>query len=696
MNQRADKEAKLAREEAIGQFVKPHTAMEERVIMYNVNDWPVLGDHKAFLARAMNSIVLSPRCEDLNSQGELFRLNKRGVLALTHCTVKTQQASLVKFTIAAVSNSLPTEVSELRHTHTPRFQHCKLCSSGELETFAHTCMCDSTLEQGLSLCEEALDIIDPTRHRSYDWFSLTHARNKHDIITRLQTHDIPTPNPLLATLSKCEWGRSLSARFTSSDLNRAFSAVPAERHITKVLLEKSLALTHLNDEDSRRILESSLSSPVALIPQGQHRDVMSSILAMLRIRRQSPIWDTELVCDWASLSPVMPRWISLAPNHLALGAQHLPQIVGSSDEVVPPKISSTFRLIVRLLGRNTSNLSALSTHISDTAKLLNDMGRPMELIVILPATDRSRIDSLGPGLHTCGHSSFGTLEIHGLCNSSAQGSISPNFLPCGLLKLPSSDDPIIRYRGKWFNRDPGLFHLPLAETDFLFHKSELVSCDQASSSWCRGEDLPTFFHWINPWCSSIDPITTPATRYRTRDVYSSRPRSNARVAGLLGVIPQDTQKHLTWLIPKTNSHTVFVPAPRDEVDAVVHELRLLLARGSLARWLSRCNEMENWWRLSQTEKNLQRVFLAAARKDASKKANEERKNRFAWQEKQASRTADQNSWDCPRDQSTRLRQIAPLNYSISAGDETIEETVALTLGNRAKASRIASKFIRWF
>jgi hypothetical protein len=106
--------------------------------------------------------------------------------------------------------------------------------------------------------------------------------------------------------------------------------------------------------------------------------------------------------------------------------------------------------------------------------------------------------------------------------------------------------------------------------------------------------------------------------------------------------------------------------------------------------------MENWWRLSQTEKNLQRVFLAAARKDASKKAKEEKKTLFAWQEKQASRTADQNSWDCPRDQSTRLRQIAPLNYSISACDETVEETVALTIGNRAKASRIASKFIRWF
>lgn len=106
--------------------------------------------------------------------------------------------------------------------------------------------------------------------------------------------------------------------------------------------------------------------------------------------------------------------------------------------------------------------------------------------------------------------------------------------------------------------------------------------------------------------------------------------------------------------------------------------------------------MEDWWKQSQSEENLHRLFLSTARSAGEKKDKEEKKALLAWQNKQATRATDHASWNCPRDKSTRLRHIAARNYNTFDGDETVEETAVLTKGDRIKATRIAKKFIHWF
>jgi hypothetical protein len=691
MNKRADIEAKLARREAKGRWVPPHTSYEERIVLRDRRDWPVLGDYKKFLNRTMEELDLRPRACKLTSQGELISLNHVGVTTLFHSVRKTRDPELVKFAVCAISNSLPTTYSLTRRSYKPLSPNCPLCGAEALGTYSHSRICESALVLGLSLCDEVVDIIDPSLPRRWNWKSETLARNKLAIIHKLGTGSItPHGKPLHCFL----WGRHLAARLASVDPARAvnFNNSPTDLDRARHSLACCLNLPCLSDQDRSYIAKSTEHSPIALIPPGYRELVLHSLLALARIHQQAPHWDTELVCDWASLSPIMPRWISLSEEDKHLGANSCPLLcVGSTDplsspERLTPLISRPSYLTVRLVGRSDTDLERLRHQITRITKQCANNHHPLDLLILVRtgvehgAELPSLIELEGGNLRLVRSLSFGhLLDVHHLQNEASRNH--PPAPPLSFSEFHPVDHtwPV----GKHFNRDPGTFILGCQwdPTDCCpvidrLHSTAAgcMSSTEASLKWCRGEDLPEAVSWLNPWSQTCLTATKPPFRIR----------SLRHVAGALGVIPLDARLSLSWLVPDPSQPGRLRPAQYDAVENMLELIRLMLCRGALHLWLSNRANLRSWWKRSATANRSLLLRTCAAKHKMSKTAKSGTKLSGAARGVEKG-PLDPDTWNCPRGSSNRLRNN-PARRASSGGDVTLPEIVEWMTGNNERTA----------
>jgi hypothetical protein len=737
MNLRADAEAKLARSEARGLLVPPHTYMEERVVVHDKQNWPVLGDHRTQLARTNFKLHLEPNATALRSQGELLRSKKSGVRALLAGAQHSQSSALTKHTILAISNCLPTELNALKHSHTPRSTTCKLCNMDTPETYAHSRVCDGSLEQGLSLCDDVLDIIGPWRPRLWNWATQVRDAGKGHMVSLLAS--VPDHMQVDRPPLHSRWAQHLAARFASADLDRAFDLKLDAGRSGSRTFRQCLHLSSFSQGDGALISTQAEHGPVALMPSdpGQAELVRLSILVLLRARDQSPgMWDTELVCDWASLSPVMPHWISLAhssgDHHLgSRGLPHTNDLTSNMDDTTSGHlIHSCYRLVVRLMGRSHTDLERLVAAVGRLVRHCDLINRPLELLVVLSQTTPSCLvpQNRFPSLQLSGSAAAGPVTVNLLRNQASAGlpvlghALLPALTqpPHSLPRLDCPDRVCVgkgRPAKKWFNRDPGQFCMSpanpaLSSLDGVpFQPDELTPCDQASLRWCRGEDIPRPFRFINPWCPSLfaglplsdRPRGAPARRIAVCARSSGHSNSLIPVAGPMGVLPPRSAVllPLAWKsnIPDLRAPGSCLPARGAEIEEMSHLIRMALARGSMSLWLDRCARMSAWWRGAASEANLCYLLGSAAESAARRKRVAEAALRSKWDALRAARSAAArpDSWSCHRSRSSRLRSD-PAQRVVEgfSSEETAQERMLWAAGDPANKRRLDRSFMPWY
>jgi hypothetical protein len=485
-------------------------------------------------------------------------------------------------------------------------------------------------------------------------------------------------------------------------VNRAFSSKLDSGAEAAVELSRCLHIhkSQLAASVCPNVIRSSDLQPIASLPANPtNRDLtLRSLVLLSRIHLLSPDWDTELVCDWTTLSPVMPRWVSLAHDsgdHV-LGAQRLlPRVVLDAPLTNVMLIQRTRQLVVRLLGHDVASLKLLTDAIASVLSHCDSEGRALALLVLSPSS-ANPVLRMPPGLQKSGSVVTNNVSVVVFLNVAAANLPMPPRLPPDLHSPPQ---PFVnpRWATRWFNRNPGSF--VIFDGPSVPLQVELTPCDQASLHWCRGEDIPKAFRFTNPHCPSPN-----ADNRRVKFRPPSQPQRLRSVSGCMGLIPYGLRPFVIWLsTPDKPDYDVPCPAPLSEVEETIQAIRIALAEGSMRLWVDRCSRMADWWRASSSDANLRSLLdfavISAAANSVRRQRLRDEKIRRVWEAAKTKLTkgADPDSWCCPRSRSLRLRSTPVQTSHVGfSSEETAAEKALWFEGDRPTMKRLHKSLFPWF
>ena len=175
----------------------------------------------------------------------------------------------------------------------------------------------------------------------------------------------------------------------------------------------------------------------------------------------------------------------------------------------------------------------------------------------------------------------------------------------------------------------------------------------------------------------------------------------------MGVLPSCLQPSIGWLASTgtvdRDGANIVRPAPLPEIEETIQAIRRTLSWGSMHLWADRCSRMEDWWRASASDANVETLLGSAALSSAASSIRRQRardeKARRVWELAQAklALVSDPNSWSCPRSHSLKLRSApTPVMFPGFSSEETITEKALGMEGDRSTMKRLNKTLFPWY
>jgi hypothetical protein len=362
------------------------------LVLHTEEGLPVLGDPGKHIDRvqlASHVNLLATRVhgkrlvELLQQTRELAGLERR-----------TCSSELAVFLPVAVTETLPSETA-LKRTICARSTTCKLCGTGKEDANSHFMVCEGAVAEALRINDRVTALLGPHRRRHWDWSANSSCKEDRVVEARSNLFD-ETP-PLMRR--GLEWETRIAARLVFGNLRVGPTNCWDDGSTRK--LGRHLH-TLAKDVDHRVWMQLRAPWPVVDVdaPMTASEVVAKSVVLLARLTTNT-LFDTELMCDALSLTPVPTRWcpMTISDCDRLLGAQSI-QSDTTSMPATPASPAGAAgrgsRIIVRLLGRGVEEMRKLSRFVVNTCRSHRSMGLPLELALMVesPSPHQTSLDAI--------------------------------------------------------------------------------------------------------------------------------------------------------------------------------------------------------------------------------------------------------------------------------------------------------------